>query len=131
MALTEKLAERLGDKYGTDRILFDRFCPAKYLFTKDRGQDVSLEAYGQCRQYLILWNYWTEITENCRAERETILARCGEGLASAMFLTCGHSNDPKELPKRYFTTMLSEETMDDILERIEVNLADWEKPSEQ
>ena len=48
-----------------------------------------------------------------------------------MFLTCGHSNDPKELPKGYFTTMLSEETMDDILERIEVNLADWEKPSEQ
>ena len=131
VALTEKLAERLGDKYGTDRILFDRFCPAKYLFTKGRGQDVSLEAYGQCRQYLILWNYWTEITENCRAERETILARCGEGLAGAMFLTCGHSNDPKELPKGYFTTMLSEETMDDILERIEVNLADWEKPSEQ
>jgi hypothetical protein len=83
-----RLAERLKERYGEHRILFDQFPTSRPLFIWDRGQERSLDAYRACKVHLILWNFWTDHNVNCRAEREQAIFPCLDGgTADCIFLT--------------------------------------------
>lgn len=111
----QRLAERLAEEYGTHRILFDQFSPAKELFTA-RGKERSLAAYGECRLYLILWNYWTKENVNCQNERVVIQRRCENDEACCLYLQSGRSSDP-DVPAGHFSHSLTERP-DDLLAQI-------------
>ena len=96
-----KLAEDLAEIYGEHRILFDEFAPAKDLFVIDDGQTRSLEAYRQCKFYLILWNCWTKENVNCQNEHIVIRDECQKGHAHRMYLNTQRSDDP-EVPDGSF-----------------------------
>jgi hypothetical protein len=82
-----RLAERLKERYGEHRILFDQFPTSRPLFIGDRGQERSLDAYRSCKVHLILWNFWTDHNPNCRAEREQAIFPClDDGKADCIFL---------------------------------------------
>lgn len=120
--LITALAEKLKGEYGEDLILFDRFDPAKKLFDENRGKTKSLDAYRNCRFYLILWNRWTYENENCQAERDIILQRCKDDTNKCMFLQTGHPGDPA-VSGEYFSTPISEAKMDELFERIQELIA--------
>jgi superfamily II DNA/RNA helicase len=93
--LIEMLAGELRAVYGEHRILFDQFKPANELFEKSKARDKSLAAYKQCRFFLILWNYWTQVNGNCSLEREAIQERLRDADTDYRYLQTGHPNDPR------------------------------------
>ncbi len=107
------LAEKLRDEYGEDRILYDRYLPAKKLFSDNRGKEKSLAAYGECKYYIVLWNLWTKENRNCQDEREVILKRCEDDSAKCIFLQPGHDSDP-DVPEAYYASKLSGANIDEI-----------------
>jgi hypothetical protein len=115
--LINQLSNKLALEYGEHRILFDKFEPAKDLFDDNMGQCKSLSAYESCRYYVILWNFWTSESENCKNERKTILERCKDDTSKCMFLQTGRPSDPN-VPEGYFSINLSADTLDSICDRI-------------
>lgn len=106
VALLRKLAKKLAEVYGEHRILFDEFAPARDLFAVN-GQTQSLEAYRQCKFYLILWNYWTKENFNCQKEYEVICEKCQRDQAECMYLNDRKPDDP-EIPAGHFANWLQD-----------------------
>lgn len=104
--LLRKLARKLADVYGEHRILFDEFDPARDLFAVE-GQNRSLDAYRQCKFYLILWNCWTKENANCQNEYHVICDECQKNRAQRMYLNDRRPNDP-EVPKGHFENHLQD-----------------------
>lgn len=102
--LLRDLAWKLAEVYGEHRILFDEFDTARYLFG-DKGQARSLEAYHQCKYYLILWNCWTKENKNCQNEYDVICDECQNGKARRMYLNDLQPDDPM-VPDGYFPVPL-------------------------
>ena len=108
----DRLAQKLGTIYGRDRILYDRFTRAQGLFTRGQAQQISLEAYRECKYNIILWNYWTNLSQNCRHEREdAIFPRCNEGKADYLVLQTGSWGQPNvmDLHKEYAITLTGQD----------------------
>ena len=93
------LARRLAEIYGEHRILFDEFAPARDLFAIE-GRSRSLDAYRQCKFYLILWNRWTKENINCEKERDVIDEEYQKGRANLMYLNNRQSDDPP-IPEKH------------------------------
>lgn len=116
--LIRMLAEELKDIYGEDRILFDGFYPARMLFSANKGAEKSLEAYGTCRYYIVLWNVWTKMNGNCQNELKVILERCKDDSNSCMFLQTGQPTDPLLPDDKYFYQKLSEGNIEGLVEHV-------------
>ena len=114
-ALLEKLVGMLRDEYGEDRILYDRYARAGKLFGENRAIDISLNAYRECKYYLILWNWWTKNEPNCERERKVIFEEYRKNNKKYRFLVTGNEKDPPlEESWRSFSDMLTQDSLERI-----------------
>lgn len=89
------IANTLAERYGEHRILFDKFTPARNLFSENQAVAASFDAYCRCKFYLVLLNFWSYYNEACENEREIIFKRCNEEQkAGYLILQCLNHENP-------------------------------------
>lgn len=83
----KKLVEALQEEYGEHRIFFDLSRSSKEVFISPKAPKYSLDAYRQCRFFLVLSNWWTHHNAICEKEMKVMEEKYQAGEASYMYLT--------------------------------------------